>query len=84
MVDIIERGAIISGIGISRIGRKTGISSLDLTAESSAEAISDAGLSPSDIDGIATMGETPVVDAAERVSESSMHGRLRLRVAGVY
>ena len=67
MVDIIERGAIISGIGISHIGRKTGISSLDLTAESSAEAISDAGLSPSDIDGIATMGETPVVDAAARL-----------------
>ena len=42
--DIVEQGAIISGIGISRIGRKTGIPGLELTAESSREAITDAGL----------------------------------------
>jgi acetyl-CoA acetyltransferase len=65
--DIVERGAIISGIGISRIGRKTGIAGLELTAESSAEAIADAGLSPADIDGIATMGETPVAEAASQL-----------------
>jgi acetyl-CoA acetyltransferase len=62
--DIVEQGAIISGIGISRIGRKTGIPGLELTAESSSEAIADAGLTPGDIDGISTMGETPVPDAA--------------------
>jgi acetyl-CoA acetyltransferase len=62
--EIVERGAIISGIGISRIGRKTGIPGPDLTVESSTAAIADAGLSPHDIDGIATMGETPVADAA--------------------
>jgi len=66
--DIIERGAIISGIGISRIGRKTGIPGLDLTAESSLEAIADAGLSPADIDGIATMGETPVAETVARLA----------------
>ena len=32
--------------------------------ESSTAAIADAGLSPRDIDGIATMGETPVADAS--------------------
>ena len=64
MSDIVEQGAIISGIGISRIGRKSGIAGLELTAESSREAIADAGLTPADIDGIATMGETPVADAA--------------------
>ena len=64
MSDVVERGAIISGIGISRIGRKTGIAGLELTAESSAAAIADAGLSPLDIDGISTMGETPVAEAA--------------------
>jgi acetyl-CoA acetyltransferase len=62
--DIIERGAIISGIGISRIGRKTGIAGLELTAESSGAAIADAGLVPADIDGISTMGETPVAAMA--------------------
>lgn len=64
MSDIVEQGAIISGIGISRIGRKTGIAGIELTAESSAAAIADAGLRPFDIDGIATMGETPAADAA--------------------
>jgi acetyl-CoA acetyltransferase len=65
--DIVEQGAIISGIGISRIGRKTGIPGLELTLESSSEAIADAGLTSADIDGIATMGETPVADAATRL-----------------
>ena len=67
MTDIVERGAVISGIGISRIGRKTGIAGIDLTAEASAEAIRDAGLTPADIDGIATMGETPVREAVARL-----------------
>ena len=67
MSEIVERGAIISGIGISRIGRKTGIPGLDLTVESSTAAIADAGLLPHDIDGIATMGETPVADAASHL-----------------
>jgi acetyl-CoA acetyltransferase len=59
-----ERGAIISGIGISRTGRKTGIAPADLTVEASAAAIADAGLTPADVDGIATMGDTPISDAA--------------------
>ena len=39
-----EKDAIISGIGISRIGRRTGIPGLDLTMESVRAAIDDAGL----------------------------------------
>src|ERR1700759_4805504 len=57
-----EKDAIISGIGISRIGRRTGIPGLDLTMESVRAAIDDAGLAPSDIDGIATLGDTPAVE----------------------
>ncbi len=64
MMEIAERGAIISGLGISRIGRKTGIAGLDLTLESARLAIADAGLTPSDIDGISTMGETPLAETA--------------------
>ena len=67
MSDIIERGAIISGIGISRIGRRLGVPGIDLTEEASLAAITDAGLSPADIDGMATMGETPVPEAAGSV-----------------
>jgi acetyl-CoA acetyltransferase len=54
-----EKNAILSGIGISRIGRRTGIAGLDLTMEAVRTAIEDAGLTPGDIDGIATLGDTP-------------------------
>ena len=64
MIDTVEKGAIISGIGISRIGRRTGIPDLELTVESGRAAISDAGLTPGDIDGLTTMGDTPPGRAA--------------------
>jgi acetyl-CoA acetyltransferase len=54
-----EKDAIISGIGISRIGRRTGIPGFDLTMEAVRTAIEDAGLVAADIDGIATLGDTP-------------------------
>ncbi|WP_375486835.1 thiolase family protein [uncultured Mycobacterium sp.] len=54
-----EKDAILSGVGISRIGRRTGIPGLELTLEATRAAIDDAGLTPSDIDGIATLGDTP-------------------------
>ena len=65
-----ERGAIVSGIGMSRIGRKTGISDVELTVESTKAAIADAGISPSDIDGIATIGDTPLAVTAEHLGIS--------------
>lgn len=62
-MSIFERDVVISGIGISQIGRRTGIAGLDLTTASAAAAIADAGLQPGDIDGVATMGDTPIPDA---------------------
>ena len=62
MVDIWERKAIIAGIGISDTGRNTGVPGLDLTRAAATEAIEDAGLTPSDIDGISTLGDTPYPD----------------------
>jgi acetyl-CoA acetyltransferase len=59
-----EKRAVISGIGISRIGRRTGIPGLELTVEAAREAIRDAGLSLREIDGIATMGDTPLDETA--------------------
>jgi acetyl-CoA acetyltransferase len=64
MIDTPEKQSIISGIGISRIGRRTGTPALDLTIESSRAAIADAGLTPADIDGVSTLGETPIFEAA--------------------
>jgi hypothetical protein len=57
-----EKDAILSGIGISRIGRRTGIPGLELTMEAVRGAIDDAGLAPTDIDGIATLGDTAAAD----------------------
>lgn len=72
-----EKNAIISGIGISRIGRRTGIPGLELTLEAGREAIADAGLAPSDIDGVATLGDVTAgellpalgIDAIDRGSD---------------
>jgi acetyl-CoA acetyltransferase len=50
----LERRAIISGIGQSDIGRRLGRSDLDLTIEAAEVAITDAGLTRDDIDGLST------------------------------
>ena len=60
MIESPEKNAIISGIGISRIGRKTGIPGLELSLEAARAAIADAGLTVGDLDGIATYGDTPM------------------------
>jgi len=57
-----EKNAIISGLGISRTGRRTGIPGLELSLEAANAAINDAGLVPDDIDGIITFGDTPPSD----------------------
>lgn len=49
-----ERRSVISGIGQSDIGRPLDRTGLDLTIDAALEAIADAGLTPADIDGIAT------------------------------
>lgn len=46
--------AVVSGIGVSQIGRRLGRSGLALTVEACLRAIEDAGLSPDAIDGVAT------------------------------
>src|ERR1700753_664279 len=55
----LEKNAILSGVGISRIGRRTGIPGRELTMEGVRAAIEDAGLAASDVDGIAPLGDTP-------------------------
>lgn len=46
--------AVVTGIGQSEVGRRLGRSGIDLTVEACLRAIADAGLSPDDIDGVAT------------------------------
>jgi acetyl-CoA acetyltransferase len=58
-------GAIISGIGISQIGRRTGAAGTDLTARAAAAAIADAGLEVAQIDAVTSVagGEIPAISA---------------------
>ena len=49
-----EGRAVLTGAGKSRIGRKLGRSGLSLTVEACLRAIEDAGLTPDDIDGVAS------------------------------
>jgi len=63
-----ESRVIVSGIGLSAIGRGMDRGGLDLALEAALAAIADAGLRPDDIDGLASMpfGDSPpeeVVDA---------------------
>lgn len=46
--------AVITGAGKSQVGRKLGRPGLDLSVEAVLRAIADAGLTPDDIDGIAS------------------------------
>src|SRR5277367_3248527 len=58
MSEPFERRSVISGIGISKVGRKTGLSGIELTVSAARAAIADAGLVPGDVDGLATIGDT--------------------------
>ena len=59
-----EARAVLSGIGWSEIGRRTGCDPLRLTADAALAAIADAGLSTEQIDGVSTypgaVGSTPL------------------------
>ena len=51
---VMEKGAVLSGVGKSKIGRGVGQTALRLTAVSCLAAIEDAGLTRDDIDGVST------------------------------
>jgi acetyl-CoA acetyltransferase len=52
----LREACAIVGVGNSRLGQVPGVSSLDLLVEAAANALDDAGLKPSDIDGIVSRG----------------------------
>jgi acetyl-CoA acetyltransferase len=53
-MNIGERQSYISGVGMSPVGRRLGLTEMDLTVRSITAAIADAGLTPEDIDGLVT------------------------------
>ncbi len=78
-----EKDAIISGLGISRIGRRTGIPGMELTQEAARAAIEDAGLTANDIDGIATLGDTPPAEVVDALGIQATDQTLGFDTGGV-
>src|SRR6478735_2470601 len=78
-----EKNAIISGLGISRIGRRTGIPGAELTLAAARAAIEDAGLTANDIDGIGTLGDTPPVDVMNALGIEATDQTLGFDTGGV-
>src|SRR4051812_16020102 len=80
-IDIIERKAVISGVGQSDVGRRLHRDPLELTLDACLAAIADAGLSTKDIDGIGTypgpMGTPAGFSGAGAVD---VHDALRLEL----
>ena len=52
--------AIVGAAETTDLGVIPGLSQLQLHADAALNAMEDAGLKPSDIDGVATAGESPV------------------------
>lgn len=78
-----EKDAILSGIGISRIGRRTGIPGLELTCEAARAAIADAGLTAADIDAVASLGDTPVPEVAAALGIDAVDYKSGFGAAGL-
>jgi len=75
-----ERSVIISGIGLSAIGRRLGRSGLDLAVDAVLRALSDAGLTRGDIDGVATGSGYAAAPGASPVSTMELKEALRLEL----
>ena len=76
-----ERRAIVSGIGQSDVGRRLYRDPLDLTMDAALEAIADAGLTPADIDGVATYpGNVEVPPGFSGAGVTEVQDALRLNL----
>jgi acetyl-CoA acetyltransferase len=73
-----ERSAVISGLGLSAIGRRLGRSGLDLAIDAVLGAVADAGLKRSDIDGVATGSGYAAAPGASPVSTMDLKDALNL------
>lgn len=77
---ILERRAAITGVGQSAVGRRLDIDPLLLTADACLEAIADAGLDRSDIDGLSTYpgGSVPGAPGFSGAGITEVQDMLRL------
>lgn len=77
--------AVITGIGLSQVGRRLGRSGLALTVEACLRAIEDAGLTPDAIDGVATYpGATAGGAGFSGAGATQLHDALGLRTRWLF
>jgi acetyl-CoA acetyltransferase len=79
-----SRQAAIVGIGATEFSKNSGRSELQLAAESVAAAIADAGLEPSDVDGLVTytMETNPEIQVAQAVGIGELTYFTRVHYGG--
>ena len=79
-LDKFERKVVISGIGMSTVGRRLGRNPLGLMVDACLSAIEDAGLQVSDIDGMSSYpGPPPVLAGTSGGGVNSIEDVLRVR-----
>jgi acetyl-CoA acetyltransferase len=78
---LFEKNVAISGIGQSEVGRPSSRSAMQLSVDAALEAIADAGLTRSDIDGIACWpGDNDNGNAFSPVGPNALMNVLGLKV----
>jgi len=76
-----EKGVAITGIGQSEVGRPSSKSAMQLTVDACREAISDAGLTRNEIDGVVSWpGDNNNGDAFSPVGPNALIGTMGLKV----
>ncbi len=77
--DKFEAKVALTGIGMSRIGRRLGVDPLSLTIEACRKAVDDAGLTMADIDGLSTYPGGAAAGGHSEGGVTALEESLRLR-----
>lgn len=74
-----ESRVALTGIGLSRLGRRLMVDPLELTLEACRRAVDDAGLTFDDIDGLSTYPGSPAPGGHSEGGATAVESALRLR-----
>jgi acetyl-CoA acetyltransferase/uncharacterized OB-fold protein len=77
--DKFEEKVALTGIGMSRLGRRLGVDPLGLTIEACRDAVDDAGLRMADIDGLSTYPGGAAAGGHSEGGVTALEESLRLR-----
>src|SRR5580693_9916144 len=80
LTEILERRAAITGVGLAMAGRSADRSALNLTLDAVLEALADAGLRDSDIDGLSSWPGVSVTPGMAPVSLREVKASLDLKL----